>query len=59
MDKLIELRKKEEEASNAFMYAKSGSNLQELYKAELEARKKRREHETWLYKGSGVNGNEI
>jgi len=53
------LEKKEQEASNAFMYAKEGDKLAPLYAAQEAARKELREYKAWLYKGSGVNGNEI
>lgn len=59
MNKLIELEKEARKAADAFMYAPKGMPLAPLYEAEQEAYKKLREYKTWLYKGSGVFGNEI
>ena len=59
MDKLIALRKAEQEASYAIMYSKEDEDLIQLHKNQEAARKALREHEKWLYKGSGVHGNEV
>jgi vacuolar-type H+-ATPase subunit H len=59
MEKLEQLRKAEQKANNAFMYAKPDQNLQELYSAQEIARKVLRKYEQEYHKGSGVLGNEI
>jgi len=59
MEKLQELKDKAEKATNDFIYAKPNESLKELYKAQELAYKELRDYKDWLYKGSGVNGNEI
>ena len=59
MDKLLELQQKAKEAEHAFIYAKDGVKLAPLYEAQQKAYKELADYKVWLYKGSGVNGNEI
>lgn len=57
--RLEELERIAKEKHEAFLFAKPGEKLAPLYEAKEKAQKDAREYRAQLYKGSGVNGNEI